>query len=30
MSDEKEAEDSSLTLKPKAHTNGQIRPNGAE
>lgn len=29
MSDKKEAEDSSLTLKPKAQTSGQIRPNGA-
>lgn len=28
MSDKKEAEDSSLTLKPKTQTNGQIRPNG--
>jgi len=29
MSDKKEAEDSGLTLKPNAQTNGQIRPNGA-
>lgn len=28
MSDKKEAEDSSLTLKPKAQTNGQIRRRG--